>query len=675
MNKENIKVLPVRELYKYQPIELLDNLKTNLIILFEDNVTINMTYKEIVLQRYVFELNILVPEMAIVSKYCISNFYTNGIYTAKTINKCFEVILEDIVRSFVKPIDSRELLPLCYSRMYDIVNKIYNEIVYANVEYSNSINILDFLEVQFDDNLIEAMKEVQSKKDVDSVNKTYKILDDIMYNKPELKNNIIARGYVAGTVNPNQIKQMLASRGYVTEIDSNIFKYPIASSFVLGMTDIYDLSIESRSGAKALFLSNKAVQESEYFARELQLVTMIVEKLVDGDCGNKDYMDWYVRPKEISGKSDLDNLLGKRFLNEETNKEEVITKYHTNLEGKTIKLRTAMNCKLEDKRCICTACFGDLSYGMHKHTNIGHFSSTEVTQKLTQSILSTKHLTSSATSNDIKLDNNAKLFFNVKNKNNYAFKANLINKVRTSYKMIINQSDAFGLKDLNSNVDVYKLNPARVTRIESIIIVTSDPTGKEEYFPIVIREANKYGSFTYEFLEYIIKEGYTLDDNDRYVINLDNWTSTMNVITMPELEYNFLALAKNIKSEFKYMKIKKGDKSSETPESLLQKLFDLVNTKLDVNIALLEVIIYAFSVMSIKDNNYDLGRNSDDTQLMRIKGIITNRSLGAGYAWEEVVSTILSPRSFDGKNAVSHPLDVLLKPNEVIKEFYGTLKV
>lgn len=675
MNKENIKVLPVRELYKYQPIELLDNLKTNLIILFEDNVTVNMTYKEIVLQRYVFELNILVPEMAIVSKYCISNFYTNDIYTAKTINKCFEVILEDIVRSFVKPIDSRELLPLCYSRMYDIVNKIYNEIVYANVEYSNSINILDFLEVQFDDNLIEAMKEVQSKKDVDSVNKTYKILDDIMYNKPELKNNIIARGYVAGTVNPNQIKQMLASRGYVTEIDSNIFKYPIASSFVLGMTDIYDLSIESRSGAKALFLSNKAVQESEYFARELQLVTMIVEKLVDGDCGNKDYMDWYVRPKEISGKSDLDNLLGKRFLNEETNKEEVITKYHTNLEGKTIKLRTAMNCKLEDKRCICTACFGDLSYGMHKHTNIGHFSSTEVTQKLTQSILSTKHLTSSATSNDIKLDNNAKLFFNVKNKNNYAFKANLINKVRTSYKMIINQSDAFGLKDLNSNVDVYKLNPARVTRIESIIIVTSDPTGKEEYFPIVIREANKYGSFTYEFLEYIIKEGYTLDDNDRYVINLDNWTSTMNVITMPELEYNFLALAKNIKSEFKYMKIKKGDKSSETPESLLQKLFDLVNTKLDVNIALLEVIIYSFSVMSIKDNNYDLGRNSDDTQLMRIKGIITNRSLGAGYAWEEVVSTILSPRSFDGKNAVSHPLDVLLKPNEVIKEFYGTLKV
>jgi hypothetical protein len=661
----------VRELLKFKPSELLKGLKTNLNVYFDDGKVIPMTSREIILSRYVFELNLIVPELPIKSTYAVSNYYTNGIYTAKTINKCFEVILEDMVKSVSKPVNNRELMPQLYAAMYDIFNTIYNEMVYDNIQYATSIDILDFLEIQFEPELLEAMKAVEIDKNVDSVNKTYEVLDRIMHTKPELKNNIIAQGYIAGTINPNQIKQMLASRGYVTEIDSNIFKYPIASSFVLGLNNIYDLAIESRAGAKALFLSNKAVQASEYFARELQLVTMIVERLVDADCGNKDYMDWFVRPKELAGKSDLSNLVGKRFLNEETGKEEIITKHHKHLENTVIKLRTANKCKLADKGAICTSCFGELSYGMHSHTNIGHICSTAVTQKLTQSILSTKHLTSSATSNDIKLDENARLFFNVKGKSNYAFKANLIAKARTSYKMIIQQKDAFGLKDLNPNVDVYKLNPSRISRIESIIITTQVMGDKEQWFPIMVKDTNKYGSLTYEFLDYILKNGYVLDDNDRYVIDLNNWTTTTPVITMPQLEYNFLALAKQIKAEFKYMDIVKGDRSTETPESLLQKLFDLVNTKLDINIALLEVIVYAFTVMSIKNKNYDLGRNSENEQLMRIKGVITNRSLGAGYAWEEVVSTIESPMSFYGYNGVSHPMDIMIKPNEVIKEHYG----
>lgn len=670
-NTDN-KAVPIREFFKFTPKQVLDGLKKNVNILFEDNVVVKMTSRELILNRYILDLLTLVPDMPIVSKYNIVNYYTNGIYTSKTFNKCFEVILQDIVHMFVKPAGNRKLLESVYAKMYIVFNDIYNEVVYSINEYSTSINIMDFLEIQFDDELLDAMRKVDAEKTVESVNNTYSILDKIIRTKPELKNNIIARGYISGTFNGNQLKQMLASRGYVTEIDSNIFKYPIASSFVLGLNNLYDISIESRAGAKALFLSNKAVQESEYFARELQLVTMAIEHLVDGDCGNTDYLDWFVRPASMAGKSDIENLVGKYYLNDK-NELEVITSKHKHLEGKNIKLRTALNCKMEDKRCVCTTCFGELSYGMHKHTNIGHISSTAVTQKLTQSILSTKHLTSSATSNDIILDDTAKVFFNVRNKNMYAFKAGLIGKVKTSYKMIISQTDAFGIKDLNPSVDVYKLNPTRVSHIESIIMVATQNGGKDEYFPIVIKDANKYGSFTYEFLDYILKEGYQLDDNDRYVVNLDNWTTTTPIIFMPQLEYNFLALAKNIKSVFKHMDVIKGERSSDTPESLLQKLFDLVNTKLDVNIALLEIIVYAFSVMSIKDNNYDIGRNSEDTQLMRIKGIITNRSLGAGYAWEEVIRNILSPRSFDGHNAIGHPLDVMIAPNEVIKHHYGSI--
>ena len=673
--------IKVRDLLSFEREYVRDTIRTNTPVLFEDNIVVKMTYKEIILQRYLLDVNNKIPDMPIISKYAMSNYYTAGHYTSRTFNDYFEVVMRDMVNFLFRKV-GRELQPVIFKEMWVTINRIYNEYVYEVLDNASSINILDFLEIQFKPNLIKAMQDVQLKLDSQSVQHTYEVLDDILRNDPLLKNNVIAKGYIAGTISANQIKQMLASRGFVTEIDSKIFKYPIASSFVLGMVDIYDLSIESRSGAKALFLSNKAVQSSEYFARELQLVTMIVEDLVDGDCGNNKYIDWFVKPKEITGKGDFKNLLGKKFINPVTNQEEVIENHHQDIiEGKVIKIRSVLHCRNNDPKTICTCCFGDLSYSMHKHTNIGHFCSTEVTEKLTQSILSTKHLTSSATTNGLQLHGDAQEFFRVKNKNSYAFKTGVLKttKSKTNFKLVLSQKAGFGIKDIIGGIDMYKLNPTNVTLIDMMyIVVTVD--GKDQWYQINIEDTNKLGSFTYEFLEYIVKEGYVLDDNDNLVINLNNWDSADAILTMPELEYNFLALANQIKSAFKYMATIKNGTALESPESLLQNVFHIVNTKLDVNLAILEVIVYAFTVYDVVDEDgkginlnksYSLGRNVNDQRLMRIEDIITNRSLGAGYAWEKVVNNILSPKSFYGKNAVSHPLDVVITPNEVIKEFYG----
>lgn len=665
---EQLSTVPVREFMLFRPIELLDGLKTNIIVRYEDNVDVPMTYKEIILCRYLYEIFEIIPTVPIVSAYSISKYYTNGIYTAKTLNKLLEVILENIVTQLLRPTMTRKVLPLIYQRMQQIYNDIYNNVVFEWIAHASSINIRMFLELQFNPELIEAMRTVKEVKDVYSVTATYKILDQIMHRS---LHNSIARGYVSGTFNPNQIKQMLASRGYVTEIDSNIFKYPVASSFVLGMADLYELTVESRAGAKALFLSNTAVQDSEYFAREMQLVTMVVEHLVDGDCGNRDYVDWYVRPASMAGKSDINNLIGKRFLNKD-NVEEIITRNHTYLEGTNIKLRVAYRCRVEDKNSVCTSCFGELSYGIHKHSNLGHYCSTSVTEKISQSILSTKHLSFSAASNDIALTDIAKQFFVVKANCNYAFKSGLIGKVKTKYKMIVNQTEAFGIKDLPPTVNVYTLNPTRVSHIESVVIVV-ETNGKEEHFQIMVKDNNKYGSFTYGFLKYVLQNGFVLDDYDRYIIDLNGWTTTDPVITMPQLEYNYLLLSKDTKSMLKHNKKTKATDDDETQTSLHQKLFDILNTKLDINSSLVEVIVYAMSVASLKHGNFDLSRNMPEPEVGRIKSIIGNRSLGAAYGWEEVISTILSPRSFNGVNAIGHPLDVMIKPNETILDYYGTL--
>jgi len=131
--------------------------------------------------------------------------------------------------------------------------------------------------------------------------------------------------------------------------------------------------------------------------------------------------------------------------------------------------------------------------------------------------------------------------------------------------MIINQTDVFGFKQLMSGTDMTKLDPSRISRISSIVL-SIERKGKIEYFPIIIK--------------------------DRYVINLDKWKSNVPILKLPQIEFSFIVLANKIKSMLKSMKVVKGTYSLETQESLLQKLFDTINSKLDINIALLEIIVY-----------------------------------------------------------------------------------
>lgn len=670
--KNRRKVVKVRDLLVIDPIEMKNKLHTNLNILFEDNITLFLSYKEVILLRFILDVYNIVPELKITSKQCFTNFYNNNTYTSKTINKSFEVIVEDVVECYCKPQKDRKILDHLYYSMYVVLNNIYNYLTYESLEYCSSINVLEFLEIQMNNELLTSMKDAHVHNNHIYVNNTYDVLDKVL-KLPEIQHNQISKGYLSGNINPNQVKQMLASRGFITEIDSSIFKYPIASSFTLGLKDIYDLAIESRSGAKALYLSTNAIREAEYLARELQLVTMLVSKLIDDDCGNHDYIDWLVRSKELGyNKDDLGNLIGKYYYNTTTKKEELITSKHTHLIGKVIKLRSVINCKLKDPTTICTKCFGDLSYSIPLHSNIGHYSSTSVTQKITQSILSTKHLSSSATSHNIQLDQITEKFLNLKDGTIYMFKSGILNNKFIQYDLIIEQEYVFGLKDLNINTDILKLEPYRVSRISNFIIQSKNiKTGEVEYFPITISTNRNRGSFTYEFLNYIVNSKYTLDNEDRYVIPLNEWSANIPFIITPELEYNFQALAKELKSLLRdSSNVKNNTTKRYTPESLLQRLFDLINSKLSVNIAVLEVIVYAMTVKSLENRDFNLGRNVSNKTVTDTTTILEKRSLGAGYGWEKVIKLILNPNSFYSKNKIKHPMDIMIKPDEIIRKNY-----
>jgi len=655
-----MKKVPVRRLFDFKPEEFIFRLKSPLAVEYEDGAVIEHTAHEVTVNRYIFSLVEMFPNMEIISKYSVHNYYSAGVYVASTINRAFESIAKDIISLYVEPNQDRSYLESAYEKMYIILEDIYNNVIYNNLHYVSSLNIRDFLDIQLKPELMDAINNVRIHRDLESINKSYDVLDNVIKTSDDLDDNPIARGYLSGTINKNQVKQLLASRGFVTEIDSSIFKYPIASSFVLGLDNMYDMAVESRSGAKALYLSNRAISMAEYFAREMQLVTMSIEKLVDGDCGNRDTIEWAVTDK------DFKNLIGKHYFVDDT--ELVIDKDSRGIIGTTILLRNAIRCKVSNKRHICTACFGRLSTSIPKHANLGHISSTVISAMISQLTLSTKHITTSASSDSIALDTVSKKFLIIKNKDKLVFRAGALSRKNCTYALHIPQEQGAGLADIQKSNNVRRLNLARVSRLEYINLSVTDQNGKVEDYTLCVKQGTRYGNFTYDFLEHIIKYGYSLDSDDRFVIDLTDWSINIPFITMPQVEFNYIDLAKAIKEEFKSMR-----ESNDTPEAFLHKIFGLINSKLNINIALLEVIVYAFTVCNPDTGNFDIGRKSPDAKQTKMINIMTNRSLGGAFAWEHVRESILSPKSLYGRNNIDHPLDVMLKPNEALLDYYNKL--
>ena len=671
-----ITAVPVREFLNYSAIDLRNELVGDINVLFEDDIVVTLNSKEIIIDRYFWELLRERP-LPISSQLTIGNYLTNGLYTGKTHN----LLLTEINKELIYKVFNNDLstihdnLEKLYYDMYNVVESIYSELSYTLTEYVNSINIMDLLDIQLEPTLMESIDNVGKEMTVESIDKSYFILDDLIRNNPKFKRNPVATAYISGAVNANQMKQVLGPRGYVTELDSSIFKYPIKSSFTLGLSNLYELAADSRSGAKALYLSNIAIQDSEYFGRELQLATMTVEKLIMTDCGSTDYLDWYVKPKEVGTdgtviyKGDLENLTGKWYLNEETNNLEMISSNMAHLYGKTIKLRSVIKCKLKNSKHVCSKCFGELSYGIPRHANLGHICSTEINSKISQSILSTKHLATSATSGDISLGAIAKKFFKIKDSNGYMLRTESYAGKDRKLEIIVTQEECFGLKDIRLDKSINTIDPGRVSRIESLTLRFTNKD-KVETFEIPIKVGNRYGVFELKFLNYVIENGYSTDEYDNYIIDVSRWKYITSILKLPEIEFSFLALSKETKDMFKSIPILKGGVSKDSAESLLAKVYTLVNSKLNVNIALFEVVVYAFMVKDLANGNYDLARNSKNPQLSKLLTIIDSRSAGASYGYDNLSGKMLNPELFKISNKPDHPLDVLLKPDEVIANLH-----
>lgn len=263
--------------------------------------------------------------------------------------------------------------------------------------------------------------------------------------------------------------------------------------------------------------------------------------------------------------------------------------------------------------------------------------------------------------------------------NDFYFKDIIKNK-KIFYSLVVSQKEAFGLKDLTKDTSIYNVDPLRVSRLSYVSILKEykDATGKDvsEVVYLPIKDSNRPGSFSSKFLEYItshIDKLKLTTKGDEYIMPLDKWDIKHPIITLLEIEYNFIVLNKEISGMFTSMEYKRGAGGKLSPDVFLQQLFTKVNSKLSVNVALLEGIVYPFIIRDGVNRDFRVGgyvgqNKYENTAMMKLDDIVANRSLGATYGWGNVLKhALLSPNVFNGINAIEHPLDVTIKPDEIIR--------
>lgn len=538
--------------------------------------------------------------------------------------------------------------------MYEIVNEIYNEFIQRLDGYVSTMSILDFVDVMDSPGVKDANTTVVPTQK--SIDETYDVIKKTLHTDEALTGNAIAEAARSSMVDIKQINQCIGPRGFVTEIDSMIYKQPITVGYATGMRNLYDSMIESRSAAKALMFAKDPLAKCEYFNRKMQLVAQVVENLAPGDCGSSYYMPWTVELGELKSMDGIHYV--------DNGEVKTIGPKDIHLEGQTLNLRTPFGCTHPDRQTVCEVCYGEMGYSVPKNTVLGHVSAIAIGEKTSQLVLSTKHVDGSSNVDDIDLgEDYAKYLVTGSNQSVLRLNSDL---KPFQVQLIVRSDDARSLPDIHNIIDLEDIDLARITEMKEVIIRIGDEKSEDgaEEVTVPVSMGSRLGSLTPEALYHIKEYGYNLEPSTGdYVIDLKNWDFSVSLFELPLKHINMLDFQDQVESAI--FSGASGDKSLglrqfDDPTEALKSLLALVTSRLNINLSHIMTMAYSVAAIDAKNGDYRLPRGGEDFTFTRLNDLIINRSLGAMMAYQNQEKAFLRPETFITHDRPRHPMDPLL---------------
>ena len=666
--------IKAEKLLAYTTEQLMDNLEGDFILVFRNGELVT-NERECQYSSFIWDLHRTYPKTPLLKEHHVKSINGDNETSVNAHLKLINAVIWTVYDTYVNDYkDKGDLLEELSKQVYLITNLMYNDLSYRLEEYVTSLDITDFIKITKLPVVASALETVSPTQE--GIETVSKLIQDQIKSAPELKYNPLAISIRTGNSRLGQALQCLGPRGYLTDVDSNIFRYPIMSSYISGIRSLYDSLIESRSASKSLFNSTKPLQDSEYFSRRQQLICQNVKNIHYGDCGSTNYLLWHVRDVTYEGvtkisSGDLKTIAGKYYLDEEVNPPtlRIVKSSDAHLIGKAIKLRSVVaGCNHPDPYGVCETCYGDVALAIPKNSNLGHLSCVTMTAILAQLILSTKHFDGSSVVEGIVLKPLEKRFLASEiNGSRYFLNPKIKDK---DVKIQINVGDAPGLPDINRVSDVNQLNTTRVSEFPMILMSVGDSKGVEINSLTVCVNARK-SSMTHDFLNFIKQKGYNIIDdgkgNSKYEFDMTGWDYEKPIFVLPLSHFNTSdhqnEIAKMLESTAKEMEQRSNNVS---PEAMLVEFYDLVNRRIQVNLSILEVILYSSMVVDAMNDNYDLPKPWTPKGMGVMRQLILNRSLSAQMGYQSHREAFFDPTSFIKTNRMDHIFDAAFLPHEVL---------
>ena len=664
-----------RKLLSIPTTEIARIFKGKFILVFDDGELMTSA-RETVYSSIFWDFHRMVPEMPMLKSHhvrnCLGEFAVDGIdwktqkyYNSKMHNEVGKHVYwhAHAIRNKDRPHRFDKELNKQY---FQTINNVYNFLAGLN-GYELSFNDREYLDIRFHPFVDAAQKRLT--RDPKVISDITKEVLNFVKTSSDFDNNSLAKSVRAGLVREMQFMQCILVRGYVEDIDNNIFEEPILHGFLDGLSQ-FENFIESRAASKSLLYNKKVIQFVEYFSRTLQLQAMIVKNLHKGDCGSNSYFRWSVRPAlfdSISGRGirdcDLKNLQGKYYkLNYDDTELKIVGANDNHLVGQTILLRSPIaGCKHPDPHGICSVCFSSLASSYDEH-NLGEQCAAEIAAGQTQNVLSQKHAQSSSVADPIIIDDENRMVFSTnETKDSYILNDQMIGK---DFHIILAKAECPGFIDLDYVTNVEEIGSiTHATELTSVtFVIRSDDF--EDRYTVPVSMASRRSSLSLEMLDYI-KQNRPVIKDDNYIIDMKNWRSKAPFATLPLSQESPYVRAARIQSLVLGDAKNSNDRdTSEAPRALTQKLFDLLNANLSIGLPLIEVVVYSLMVRNTTGNDYFLPKEGDRMGLGVNSRVMSKRSFGGLMAMEDHARVILDPESYSDQARLDHTYDVMLKPQE-----------
>lgn len=536
--------------------------------------------------------------------------------------------------------------------IWDCLNEIYAFCCTDLLVYTHTVDIMDVAEIMTD----PKSKEILSRKKAitpELGTQTAEVLIasishdlfELVGTKNAFPNNALYTYHNAKQLNPHQCPQMLVSYGPRTDIDDRVIRFPIAGSAVDGLTTAEEFAIESLSAKKSSVYNKQAVPRSQYFNRKQQLQASAIEHVYKGDCGSKVYVDFDVTDKNFKTIVGKNILLDNKLV-------QVSAELAKQLIGTTIHMRSPMTCRY--RKGVCEVCGGAIMYNIDRNIHLGIIATIQIIEQVTQKILSNKHLIKtfsilyvlpSASRGILEMGKKAS------------------NEIRWSDELVgqlANIEIGFNTSDIRKLSDILYIDRHRTVSEEAFSTIRNvyiHNTKTDEVYDIDMTIGNSDEQFPYLSTDFLLhfKNHYSECKNKDGKI----WVPAKGTNAIPLFKFvvvndNMLQFVKNV-STF----LSKDIRSITTCHDALQNFSDLVNTKAEVNVAHLEILLKSYLVTSLSD--YRVPRVTDPNNVIfrNNANILFNRSIGTEFAFQDLYRYLCSPLTYLTPKVVN-PFDMLI---------------